>query len=143
MKYIKNITPDELNSALRRYFGVATADDIWEVKAVYALDGELCYATTDDNCYYYLNSVDNNFVYWAFNKNESINIKGLFEVLVELVKEGHPFIKVNGTVGRYRKILKAFDHYSPVKVVEKENEGFVFYIGHPDNIEKFIRRINK
>ena len=43
MIHIKRITPQDVNAALKRYFDVATPDDFWEVKGLYAQDGDLCY----------------------------------------------------------------------------------------------------
>lgn len=142
MKYIKKITPQEMNDALKRYFDVATKEDFWEVKGFYARPGDLCYASVDDNCYYCLESSDSLFVYWAMEQGRMSNIRGLFEVFYQLICEGYPFIRINGRKGRYPKILKAFNYFQYVepKYHVLENEEIVWYAGHPENVEKIKRR---
>lgn len=144
MKYIKKITPEEFNNGLRKYFDVATADDFWEVKGAYALDNDLCWSTTDDNCFYLFETANSLFVYFAIDKGRIINMKGLFECFYEIVCSGYPFIRVNGLKGRYTKLFKAWNHWQTVEPQYhvRENEELVFYAGHPENIEKIKRRFN-
>lgn len=144
MKYIKKITPEEFNNGLRKYFDVATVDDFWEVKGAYALDNDLCWSTTDDNCFYLFETANSLFVYFAMDKGRIINMKGLFECFYEIVCSGYPFIRVNGLKGRYTKLFKAWNHWQTVEPQYhvRENEELVFYAGHPENIEKIKRRFN-
>lgn len=144
MKYLKKITPDEFNQALRKYFDVATADDFWEVKGAYAFDQDLCWATTDDNCYYLFETANSLFIYFAMEQGKISNIKGLFEVFYEIICSGYPFIRISGRKGRYPRILKSFSNYQMVEptVHVRENEEIVWYAGHPDNVEKIKRRFN-
>ena len=112
MKYIKKITPDDFNNAFYEYLGVASKEDLWEVNGAYARPEYLCYATIDNNCYYCLETErNNNFVYFAFEKNKLINMKGLYEAIYEMICEGRPFIRFSGRPGRYRKILNGFGHW--------------------------------
>lgn len=142
MIHIKKITPGEMNGALRRYFDVANAEDFWEVKGMYAKEGDLCYCTLDDNCYYYFEVDSNNFVYFAMEPGKMENIKGMWECFYDIVCTGYPFIRINGRKGRYPKILKSFGYYQFVETPIEENEEVVWYIGHPENIEKIKRRFN-
>ena len=144
MKYIKKITPKELNEAFKEYLGVADKEDLWEVNGTYARPEDLCYASVDDNCYYLLQQKGgNNFIYFAFDKNRLINIKGLWETLYEMVKEGYPFIRFAGRHGRYRKIMKGFGYYSETHDTNDTTyEAFMVYVAHPENVEKIKRRFN-
>ena len=142
MIHIKRITPEEMNGALRRYFDVASAEDFWEVKGMYAKEGDLCYSTLDDNCYYYFEGDNNNFVYFAMEPGKMENIKGMWECFYDIVCTGYPLIRINGRKGRYPKLLKSFGYYKFVETPIKENEEVVWYIGHPENIDKIRRRFN-
>lgn len=144
MKYIKKITPVEINQALRRYFDVADGDDFWEVKGFYALDNDLCWASVDDNCFYCFEVATSMFVYFAMEQKRMSNIRGLFECFYEIVCSGYPFIRINGRKGRYPKILKSFGHYQFVEpsVHVRENEELIWYAAHPENVEKIKRRFN-
>ena len=142
MMHLKKITPGEMNGALRRYFDVASAEDFWEVKGMYARECDLCYRTLDDNCYYYFEVDNNNFVYFAMEPGKMENIKGMWECFYDIVCTGYPFIRINGRKGRYPKILKNFDYYQFVETPIGENEEVIWYIGHPENIEKIKRRFN-
>lgn len=142
MIHIKRIAPQDVNSALKRYFDVASADDFWEVKGLYARDGDLCYCTVDGNCYYYMERNTNNFVYFAMEPGKMENIKGMWECFYEIVCTGCPYIRINGRKGRYPKLLKSFGYYQFVETPIRENEEVIWYIGHPENIEKIKRRFN-
>ena len=145
MKYIEKISCDEWNKAFFNYFDVATKEDYWEVQGAYARPEDLCYKTTDNNCYYLLEKrQNNNFVYFARDKNRLINIKGLWETLIEMVKEGCPFIRFSGFHGRYGKILKGFGHYWETKdTADPTYQAYICYVAHPDIIEKLRRRVDK
>lgn len=142
MKYIKKITPQEMNDALKRYFDVATKEDFWEVKGLYATGNCLCYSTTDDNCFLCFDENTGFICYFAMKKDRMMNIKGLAEAVYEIVCSGHPFVKISGRNGRYPRILKSFGHYTIKETSLKEYEEIVWYAGHPDNIEKIKRRFN-
>lgn len=142
MIHIKKITPEEMNGALRRYFDVASAEDFWEVKGMYAREGDLCYSTLDDNCYYYMKESTNNIVYFALEPGKMENIKGLWEALYEMVCEGYPFLRFVGRKGRYGKIFKSFSHYKKIEPEIITNEEIVCFVGHPENMEKIKRRFN-
>lgn len=142
MIHIKKITPEEMNGALRRYFDVASAQDFWEVKGMYAKEGDLCYSTLDDNCYYYMKESTNNIVYFAMEPGKMENIKGLWEALYEMVCEGYPFLRFVGRKGRYGKVFKSFNYYKKIEPEIITNEEIVGFVGHPENIEKIKRRFN-
>lgn len=141
--HIKRIAPQDVNAALKRYFDVATPDDFWEVKGLYARDGDLCYCTVDGNCYYCLQCGTCNFVYFSLEQGRMENIRGLWECFYEIACAGNPFIRINGRKGRYPKILKGFGHYLFVETPIRENEEVIWYLGHPENIDKIRRRIGK
>jgi len=145
MKYIKRIRPIELNAAFKKYMKVADVDDLWEVNGTFASPGDLCFKTIDNNCYYMVQPrFNNNFVYFAFEKNRLINMKGLWESLIEIVKLGNPYIRFSGRHNRYRKIMKGFCAYWETHdAADPTYEAFMCYVAHPDNIEKIKRRINK
>lgn len=145
MKYIERIRPIELNAAFKHYMAVADVNDLWEVNGTFARPEDYCYKTIDNNCYYILQPrYNNNFVYFAFDKNKLINIKGLWESLVEMVKTGNPYIRFSGYHGRYNKILKGFGYYWETHDTNDPTyQAYICYVAHPDNIEKLQRRINK
>lgn len=145
MKYIEKITCDEFNEAFFNYFDVATKEDYWEVQGAYARPEDICYKTTDNNCYYCLEKrQNNNFVYFAYEKKRLINIKGLWESLIEMVKEGCPYIRFSGFHGRYEKILKGFGYFWETKdTANPTYQAYICYVAHPDIIEKLKRRVNK
>ena len=92
MKYIEKISCHEWNEAFFNYFDVATKEDYWEVQGAYARPEDLCYKTTDNNCYYLLEKrQNNNFVYFARDKNRLINIKGLSAGFISLLVIKNPF----------------------------------------------------
>ena len=145
LKYIKKITPDDFNNAFYEYLGVASKEDLWEVNGAYARPSFLCYATVDDNCYYCLETErNNNFVYFAFEKNKLINMKGLWESIYQMVCEGRPYIRFSGYAGRYGKILKGFGHYWETHDANNPTyQAYMCYVAHPEIIKKLEKRINK
>lgn len=141
MKYIKKVTNDAVNEALKKFYDVASKEDFWEVKGLYAFPTDLCYSTIDDNCFMCYTPKTQYFVYFAIEQGKMSNIRGLFEAFYEIVCSGYPYIRFYGRIGRYPKILKAFSCYdAPKETVIKGKEEIVWYAGHPDNIEKIKRR---
>ena len=145
MKYIEKISASEFNEAFKNYFDVATKEDWWEVNGTFVINEDLCYKSIDNNCYYCLvKRHNNNFIYFAYDKNRLINIKGLWESLVEMVKEGCPYIRFAGRQNRYKKIMKGFvAWWETHDAADPTYESFMCYVAHPDNIDQLRRRINK
>lgn len=143
MKYIKEITPKECNDGLKKYFEVATVDDFWEVKGMYAMEGDKCYQSLDGNVYFLCQNGSSNFVYFALEPGKMSNIRATYEVLYELVCNGVPFLRVNGKDGRYRHFLNHFGHYTQVNSAIPDREEFIWYIGHPDTVRQIRLRIGR
>lgn len=143
MKYIREATPAEINNALRKYFGCATADDFWEVKGLYAIEGDKCYVSLDGNIYFHMQQNTSNFTYFSLLPGKMSNIRAAFEVLYELICAGYPFIRINGRNGRYKHFLNHFGHYVPAETLYEGHEEFVWFIGHPETIDKIRKRIDK
>lgn len=143
MKYIKKITADEINEALGKFYEVASYEDFFQVKGFYAQDEDLCYASKDDNCFYCFELRNSVFVYFALDPGKLSNIRGMFEVLYDVICSGFPFIRLCGRKGRYTKLLKVMCSW---KVVDqmfdiKDHEDVVWYAGHPENVKKILKRI--
>lgn len=145
MKYIKQISADEINEALKKFHRCSTEEEFWEVKGFYAIDEDLCFSTTDDNCFYCFQTRIQEFVYFALNKNKIINMKGLFESLYTIVCSGYSYIRLVGRVGRYPRILKAATAWKMVEPLYpvKGREEIMWYAGHPHNVELMKRRFQK
>jgi hypothetical protein len=141
MKYIKEIDAEEFNKALLDYFDYATKEDYWEVKGLFATDNDICYKTVNDNAYYIFQKDYENFAYFAKVKGNLQTINGLWEVFYDLVCKGNPFIRILGKEKRYPKILKGFTNFVELEMTLKGQQQFVWYAGHPDNIEKIKKRI--
>lgn len=145
MKYIKKITADEINEALGKFYEVASYEDFFQVKGFYAQDEDLCYASKDGKCFYCFELHNSVFVYFALDQGKFSNIRGLFEVLYEIICFGCPFIRLRGRAGRYSKLLKAFSCWQKVDQLFniKGHEDIVWYAGHPENVKKILNRIGE
>lgn len=141
MRFIKEITPKECNEGLKKYFDYATADDFWEVKGLYAIDGDICYQSLDGNMFFHYQKATSNFTYWALRQGRMSNIRATFEVLYELICAGYPFLRINGKKGRYGHFLNHFGHYAPQETPYEGHEEYIWYIGHPETIDKIRKRI--
>ena len=141
MKFIKRITAKECNDGLRKYFDYATADDYWEVKGMYALEEDFCFMSLDGNVFFHYQKSTSNFTYWALEKGKMSNIRATFEVLYELVCLGYPFVRINGKNSRYHKFLEHFGNYVKVESLIPGREEYIWYIGHPDTVDKIRARI--
>lgn len=140
MKYIKKITALEFMDGMKEFFKVADVDDFFEVKGLYALDEDLCYATLDNNCFYILRASDSMFGYFALDKGNIINIKGLWEAVYEMVCAGYAWIRINGRIGRYTKLLGKYNYTKPLETYVRGHEEFWWFAGHPDVIKAMDKR---
>ena len=143
MKYIKKITADEINEALGKFYEVASYEDFFQVKGFYAQENDLCYASKDGSCFYCFEIQTSVFVYFALEQGKLSNIRGMFEVVYDVICSGFPFIRLCGRKGRYTKLLKVMCSW---KVVDqmfdiKDHEDVVWYAGHPENVKKILKRI--
>lgn len=141
MKYIREASPKEINDGLKKYFDHATAQDFWEVKGLYALEGDKCFVSLDGNIFFHKQQNTDNFTYFALEQGKMSNIRATFEVLYELICAGYPFIRVNGRCGRYKHFLDHFGHYVPQETLYEGHEEYIWYIGHPETIDKIRARI--
>ena len=146
MKYIKKITSDELNEALKKAYDVLPKEEFWEVRGLEATDNDLCYSSIDNSVYFHFRNSDSNFGYFAIQKKVE-NIRAVYEFLYTLVEEGIGYIKFCSSKGRYNIILKHFIAiFQDKEVTEKQLEKkdhYIWYIGHPENIKRFEKRINR
>lgn len=144
MKYLKRITTKEVDDALKKAYGKLTVEEFWDVRGLIAKDGDFCYATKDDSCFYVYQKDVDNFVYFAL-EHKVQNIKGLYEVLLDLVYNGIPYIHFNGRKGRYDIIKKSFLHVFEDNRAEKRDDWdfLVIYAAFPENIIRFVERINR
>lgn len=143
MKYVKKITPEEWNAAFKKSYGILSKEEFWEIRCANANKDCACYATIDDTCFYYYDTINNNFVYFALIKTIK-NIKGLYEVILNLVLDGIPYIYFNGVKGRYNIIKKGFLYvFDDERYVQNNEERDYFYVyaAHPANIERLLKRI--
>jgi hypothetical protein len=136
MKYIKKITYKEWDDALKKAYGKLTQEEFWDLRFAVANDKCICYSTIDDSCFYLYDTVIDNFIYFALEKKVQ-NIKGLYEVMLELVYNGIPYVHYNGRKGRYNILEKAgfmFIVNDTTKNIDSENDFKVVYAAHPYNI---------
>jgi hypothetical protein len=142
MKYIEQTTKEVIYEGLRKAYDILTVDEFWDIRGLDISDEDKCWVTKDKSCYYVYQIEEENFVYFAL-ENKVQNIKGLYEVLLNLVYQGIPYIHFNGRKGRYDIIKNNF-----VCVFEDEkyskNDGWdhlIGYAAHPENILRLVKRI--
>jgi hypothetical protein len=147
VKYIKQITPDEMNEAFRKYFELCCKEnrfiDLWDVKGFFAHPNDLCWSSLDGNAFYCIEVESTSFVIFAFDKGDITNVKGIYESLYEAVKVGYPFIRLWGRIGRYRKILRPLIHWQNTSFFEPREgyEELSCYFGHPHNVKVLESRL--
>ena len=142
MKYIKKITSADMNQALLDAYYILPRNEFWEIKDIRARNFDYCYSTLDGSCFYYLDKITENFVYFALDKKVE-NIRGACEFLYELVCQGVPCIRINGIPGRY-DLLKNIAHMKLEKTDGTDDRDYyTWYIAHPEDIEKLKKRINR
>ena len=145
MQYIKEITPTEWNEAFKKSYGILTQEEFWDLRFANATKDCICYATIDGSCYYYYDTKIQNFVYFALERKIQ-NIKGLYEIMIDLVCKGIPYVHYNGKKGRYNIIEKAGFKY----IFEDEAKGKdpiyefkIVYAAHPENMELLKKKIER
>lgn len=143
MEYIERITPKEFEEGMKKAYDVLSADEFWEVRGIYPEKDDLCYATKDRSCYYIFQTKILNFAYFATEKKLQ-NIRGLFESLISIVLEGHPYIYYNGLNDRYNTINKFFYNvFINDKIEDDTHEYFFVYAAHPENISRALKLLNR
>ena len=142
MKYIERTTKEVIYEGLRKAYDILTVDEFWDIRGLEIFDEDKCWVTKDKSCYYVYQVEEENFAYFAL-ENKVQNIKGLYEVMLDLVYSGIPYVHFNGRKGRYdiikNNFLCVFDDEK-----YKKTDGWDFlvvYAAHPENILRLIRRI--
>lgn len=146
MKYIKKISAQDFLDGMKKLYEVASVEDFFEVKGLYPLDEDQCYATLDNNCYYILRARDTMLGYFALDKGRLSNIKGLWEFIYEMVCQGYSWIRINGKNRRYTKLaeknaVKDYILTKPLETNAKDHEEFWWFAGHPIVLKEIERRM--
>lgn len=144
MIYIDRISKEEAEEALKTAYEILPVDEFWEVRGLVIDNKDICWATKDKSCYYVYQTELENFVYFALEKKIQ-NIRGLYEVVLDLVYSGFPYIHFNGTKGRYDILKKAFPHiYEDNRFEKQDDKDFlVMYAAHPENVVRLINKVNR
>lgn len=146
MYFIKKISSEELRAALKSFFEIADFDEFKLVRGVSIRDGDICFSTLDEKCFYHISRYDGTFSWWSLEKNSTSAMDGLYEAFYETVREGMPFIKLNLPKGKRSVIIDsvAEGHYNKSESEEADLEDrYEIYIAHPDVIDNFKKRMNR